>query len=101
MARITPVRTARWGHVDREKGVLMKRIGFLLATAMTFVLCLAVPAFAGSQLGNNPGEPSVSGAGGTAFTGANVSTMFVYLVAFVVVGALATYIGRRRTLTTR
>jgi hypothetical protein len=74
----------------------MKRIGFLLATAMAFVLCLAVPAFAGSQLGNQGGGPGVSGAGGTAFTGANVSTIFMYLVGFVVVGALAIYAGRRR-----
>jgi hypothetical protein len=79
----------------------MKRIGFLLATAMAFVLCLAVPAFAGSQLGNRPGGPGVSGAGGTAFTGSNVSTIFMYMVAFVVVGALAIYFGRRRVLTTR
>jgi Ca2+/Na+ antiporter len=92
---------ARWDHVDREKGVLMKRIGFLLATATAFVLCLAVPAFAGSQLGNNPGGPGVSGAGGTAFTGANVSAIFMYLVAFVVVGALALFAGRRRTMATR
>ncbi|MGZ5297946.1 MAG: hypothetical protein ACXWEZ_13630, partial [Actinomycetota bacterium] len=79
----------------------MKRTGFLLATAMAFVMCLAVPALAQSTLGNNAGNPEVSGAGGTAFTGANVSTMFMYLVAFVVVGALAIYVGRRRTLTTR
>jgi len=79
----------------------MKRIGFLLATAMAFVLCLAVPAFAGSQLGNRPGGPGVSGAGGTAFTGANVSTFFSYLVAFVVVGALAIYAGRRRSIAAR
>jgi hypothetical protein len=92
---------ARWDHVDREKGVSMKRIGFLLATATAFVLCLAVPAFAGSQLGNNPGGPGVSGAGGTAFTGANVSTIFMYLVLFVVVGASAVYAGRRRTMATR
>lgn len=78
----------------------MKRIGFLLATAMAFVLVMALPAFAGSQLGNRPGQPNVSGAGGTAFTGSNVSTIFAYLVAFVVVGALAVYMGRRRTLTT-
>jgi hypothetical protein len=92
---------ARWDHVDREKGVLMKRIGFLLVTAMAFVLCLALPAFAGSQLGNNPGGPGVSGAGGTAFTGANVSTIFMYLVLFVAVGASAIYAGRRRSLATR
>lgn len=81
----------------------MKRIGFLLATAMAFVLCLAVPAFAGnngSALAHN-GGPGISGAGGTAFTGANVSTSFLYLAAFVVVGALSIYVSRRRSLTTR
>lgn len=81
----------------------MKRIGFLLATAMAFVVCLAVPAFAGegSSLPGRPGGPGVSGSGGTAFTGANVSTSFLYLAVFVVVGALAIYAGRRRSLATR
>lgn len=81
----------------------MKRIGFLLATASAFVLCLAAPALAGdgSSVPNRPGGPGVSGSGGTAFTGANVSTSMMYLVAFVVVGALAVYFGRRRTLAAR
>ena len=83
----------------------MKRTGFLLATAMAFVMCLAVPALAadGSSL-PNPGGPGVSGAGGsggTAFTGANVQTTFVYLVAFLVVGAMAVYFGRRRSIAAR
>jgi hypothetical protein len=80
----------------------MKRIGFLLAAATAFVLCVAVPAFAGegSSVPSRPGGPGVSGSGGTAFTGANVSTSFVYLVAFVVIGALALYVGRRRSLAT-
>ena len=83
----------------------MKRIGFLLATATAFVLCVAVPAFAGegSSVPSRPGGPGVSGvggSGGTAFTGANVSRSFVYLVAFVVIGALALYVGRRRSLAT-
>ena len=78
----------------------MKRIGFLFATATASVLCLAAPALAGdgSSVPNRPGGPGVSGSGGTAFTGANVSTSMMYLVAFVVVGALAVYFGRRRTL---
>ena len=77
----------------------MKRIGFLLTTATVFVLCAAVPAFAGQGSSiPKPGGPGVSGAGGTAFTGANVSTSFVYLVAFVAIGALALYAGRRRSL---
>ena len=81
----------------------MKRIGFLLATASVFVLCLAAPALAGdgSSVPNRPGGPGVSGSGGTAFTGANVSTSMMYLIAFVVVGALAVYFGRRRTLAAR
>ena len=81
----------------------MKRTGFLLASAMAFVVCLAVPALAssGSSLPHNPGGPGVSGAGGTAFTGANVQMTFVYLVAFLVVGALSVYFGRRRSLATR
>lgn len=81
----------------------MKRTGFLLATAMAFVMCLAVPALAGggSSLPHGPGGPGVSGAGGTAFTGANVQATFMYLVAFLVVGAMAVYFGRRRGLAAR
>ena len=46
----------------------MKRTGFLLASAMAFVVCLAVPALAssGSSLPHNPGGPGVSGAGGAS-----------------------------------
>jgi hypothetical protein len=89
------------GHVDREKGVFMKRIGFLLATATAFVLLLAIPAFAGEGSANpgRPGGPGVSGAGGTAFTGANVSASFLILAVLVVVGALALYASRRRRVT--
>ena len=73
---------------------------------MAFVVCLAVPALAssGSSLPHNPGGPGVSGvgvSGGTAFTGANVQMTFVYLIGFLVVGALAVYFGRRRSLATR
>lgn len=82
----------------------MKRIGFLLATAATFVVMLAVPALAteGSSLPNRPGAgPGVSGAGGTAFTGANVSTGLLFLIAFIAIGALALYAGRRRVRAAR
>ncbi len=91
------------GYVDREKGVFMKRIGFLLASATAFVLLLAIPAFAGEGSANpgRPGGPGVSGAGGTAFTGANVSTGFLFLAVLVVVGALALYAGRRRSIAAR
>ena len=84
----------------------MKRIGFLFATATAFVLCLAAPAFAGGCQGSGGcGAPGVGGSGGTvggtAFTGGNVSTSFLYLAVFAVVGALSIYISRRRSLTTR
>ena len=83
----------------------MKRTGFLLATAMAFVMCLAVPALAGdgSSLPNSggPGVSGAGGSGGTAFTGANVQTTFVYLIAFLVVGAMAVYFGRRRSIAAR
>jgi hypothetical protein len=84
----------------------MKRTGFLLVTAMAFVVFLAVPALAadGSSLPNNPGGPGVSGSGGsggTAFTGADVQTTFMYLVVFLAVGAVAVYFGRRRSLAAR
>jgi hypothetical protein len=81
----------------------MKRIGTLLASATAFVLLTAVPALAGSGSAHNPrpGGPGVSGSGGTAFTGANVSTGLMWLAALVVVGALALYAGRRRLAATR
>jgi len=85
----------------------MKRIGFLLATAATFVVALALPAFAteGSSLPNRPGAgpgvSGVSGAGGTAFTGANVTGVFLLLIALAVLGAMAMVIGRRRARAAR
>jgi hypothetical protein len=82
----------------------MKRIGFLVATAAAFVIALAVPALAsdGSSLGNRPEVHGAGGAaGGTAFTGANVSTGLLFLVAFIAIGALAVYAGRRRSSVTR
>ena len=76
----------------------MKRIGTLVATATVFVLCTAVPALAcsGSACKPRPGGPGVSGTGGTAFTGANVSTGLVYLVALAVIGTVALLASRRR-----
>jgi hypothetical protein len=85
----------------------MKRIGTLLASATAFVLCTAVPALAGGNGSalvrpNGPGVSGSSGtAGGTAFTGANVSTGMLLVVALVMIGALALYAGRRRLTTTR
>lgn len=83
----------------------MKRTGFLLATAMAFVMCLAVPALAGGSCVASACGPAVGGTGGTvgdtAFTGANVSMSFLYMAAFVVVGVLSIYVSRRRSLTTR
>ena len=78
----------------------MKRIGTLVATATVFVLCTAVPALAGTGSAHNPrpGGPGVSGTGGTAFTGANVSTTLVYLVALAVIGSLAIFVSRRRSM---
>jgi LPXTG cell wall anchor motif len=79
----------------------MKRIGFLLATGTAFVLCLAAPALAGGSALAPQVEGTSGNVGGTAFTGGNVSTSFLYLAAFVVAGALSIYLSRRRSLTTR
>lgn len=86
----------------------MKRIGILIASATTFVVCTAVPALAGGNGSAHvarPNGPGVSGssggAGGTAFTGANVSTSMMLVAALVVIGALAFYAGRRRLTSTR
>lgn len=76
----------------------MKRIGLAVATAISFVLSVAAPALAGSELPSGPDVEGTGGtAGGTAFTGANVSTSLLLLAVLVVVGALALYVGRRRS----
>jgi opacity protein-like surface antigen len=85
----------------------MKRIALTVVSAVAFLLFVAAPAFAqeGSSLANRPQVAGSSGssgsAGGTAFTGANVSTGLVLLIALVVVGMLAIYLGRRRLSATR
>jgi hypothetical protein len=79
----------------------MKRIGLAVATAISFVLCVAAPAFAGSELPNGPDVEAAGGStGGTAFTGANVSTSLLLLATLVVIGTIALYVGRRRTQAT-
>jgi hypothetical protein len=82
----------------------MKRISILLASATAFVVSTAVPALAGGSGFVKPNGPAVSGSGGvggTAFTGANVSTGMLLLAALVVVGALALFASRRRITSTR
>jgi hypothetical protein len=76
----------------------MKRIGLAVATAISFVLCVAAPAFAGSELPSGPNVEGAGGsAGGTAFTGANVSQGLLLLAVLVAVGMLALYASRRRS----
>lgn len=76
----------------------MKRIGLAVATAISFVLCVAAPAFAGSELPSGPDVEGTGGsAGGTAFTGANVSRSLLLLATLVVIGTIALYVGRRRS----
>jgi hypothetical protein len=101
MAYTRPVRVgcSRYPE-DREKGVVMKRIGLAVATAISFVLCVAAPAFAGSELPSGPdveGAGGSAGGGGTAFTGANVSQGLLLLAVLVAVGMLALYASRRRS----
>lgn len=80
--------------------MVMKRIGLAVATAISFVLCVAAPAFAGSELPSGPEVEGTGGsAGGTAFTGANVSRSLLLLATLVVIGTIALYVGRRRAHT--
>ena len=72
----------------------MKRIGFAALTAVMFVLGLAAPAFAGYA--PDPPDPGGQHGGGTAFTGSDVSTGLMLLIALVVVGAVALLVSRRR-----
>ena len=86
----------------------MKRIGLALASASAFVLAVAVPALAtdGSSLPNRPevsgsGGSAGGGAGGTAFTGSDVSTTLMLMIALVVIGSVMLYVSRRRAATVR
>ena len=71
----------------------MKRIGTVIGAVALFVMGSALPALAGYA----PPPPQPGGThGGTAFTGSNVSMGIVLLVAFVMVGAVALLVSRRR-----
>ena len=72
----------------------MKRIGSVLATITGFLVATALPAAAGyAPPPPNPGGTH-GGAGGTAFTGSDLSIGVILLAVLVVAGVAALVIGR-------
>jgi hypothetical protein len=82
----------------------MKRLLAILVAALAFCAVVAAPAFAGSEI-PPPGGPQVKGtvvhAGGTAFTGANISLGVLFMVGLLLAGVAMLVIGRRRASATR
>lgn len=77
----------------------MKRLGVAATAALSFVLCVAAPALAGTNgsAGSDRGGPGVGGAGGTAFTGTDIHFGLIALAVLVLVGATALLVSRRRS----
>lgn len=81
----------------------MRKIVTALLAALPIVL---VPAMALAQEGSDLGAPggpevagtggSIGGAGGSAFTGAEVAGLIAFAVALLVLGAAAVMLTRRR-----
>jgi hypothetical protein len=82
----------------------MKRIASVVLSAVAFCLVTAAPALAGSEL-PPPGGPHVEGkvvhAGGTAFTGANITLGALFMVALLLAGVALLLVTRRRATATR
>jgi hypothetical protein len=77
----------------------MKRILGVMSGAAVLVAGLAGAAMAGSaRYTHSPSATTtVRGGGGTAFTGANLSTGIVILAVLFVAGVAALFVARRRT----
>ncbi|HEX7463904.1 MAG TPA: hypothetical protein VF382_03295 [Actinomycetota bacterium] len=85
----------------------MKRVATVVFAVLAFTLLVVAPAFAGgagSTLGPGDG-PQVKGeivrAGGTAFTGANISLGVLLMVALLLTGVALFAISRRRATASR
>ncbi|MEA2555630.1 MAG: hypothetical protein QOI60_961 [Actinomycetota bacterium] len=76
----------------------MKRAAAILTGATVFVMTQVGSAFAGTKYPTGHSHsPGVSGNGGTAFTGSNVSHVAIWLAVLVVVGVGALLVARRRS----
>ncbi|MEW6059129.1 MAG: hypothetical protein AB1551_03130 [Actinomycetota bacterium] len=77
----------------------MKKAASVVLAALAYCLLVAVPAFAGSEV-PPPSGPQVEGevvrAGGTAFTGANISLGVLLVVVLLLAGVALLAISRRR-----
>jgi hypothetical protein len=84
----------------------MRKLGLVLTAALAFCLTVALPALAvsypptvqGEHGGKGGNQAAAGAAGGTAFTGANVSLWIVMLAVLAIVGVTALFISRRRAL---
>jgi hypothetical protein len=80
----------------------MKRAAAVLSSALLTVLVTAGTALAQtttyppSVAGEGGGNGNTAGAGGTAFTGADVSFGAIAFAALLVVGVTALFVARRR-----
>lgn len=80
----------------------MKRMAGVLVGAAVAVLTLAGTALASGGYTNSPSPTTIvkgtggGGDGSTAFTGGNVSTAMIAIVALAVVGLVALFVARRR-----
>jgi hypothetical protein len=77
----------------------MKRVSAVMFTALAFCLLVATPVLASSEV-PPPSGPQVEGevvrAGGTAFTGANISLGVLLMVSFLLAGIALFAISRRK-----
>jgi hypothetical protein len=72
----------------------MKRVLAVTATAVMTVLMTAATALADHHT-NPGGDADVAGAGGTAFTGGDITTGAIVAFALVAIGVVALVIARR------
>jgi hypothetical protein len=76
----------------------MKRVAAILTGATVFVMTQVGSAFAADKYPTGHSHsPGVSGNGGTAFTGSNVSHVAIWLAVLVIVGVGALLVARRRS----
>jgi hypothetical protein len=76
----------------------MRKTAVALGTSLFVLVVTALPALADSSL-PKPHVGGVSGAGGTAFTGSNLSPIMVAFVFLAIVGVSVLALQRRRSVT--
>ena len=75
----------------------MRKTALALGTSLFVLVVTALPALADSSLPHPGGVGGVSGAGGTAFTGANLSPIMVAFAFLAIVGVSVLALQRRHS----